>query len=164
MAKTRTGVPRASEQLMESGIAYALHRRRSDPDENESPDGVPSAIEEGSERLLGTIVVDVDGQPILAVLPATARLDAAALASALGGHAAVPCDEQRAEHLTGYPMDRMSPLATKEPLPTVIDVRALDFKTVYVSAGAAGTFLELRPDDLVSVCGARTAPLSAEPA
>lgn len=163
MAKTRTGVPRASEQLMESGIAYALHRRRSDTDEDESPDGVPCAIDEGSERLLGTMLVDVDGQPTLAVLPATARLDPAALASALGGNTAVPCDAQRAEQLTGYPIDRMSPLATKETLPIVIDVRALDFKTVYVSAGTPGTFLELRPDDLVNVCGARTAPLSADP-
>lgn len=162
MTKSSPPVPPATEQLIESGIAYALHRRRTDTDDNDYFDDLPSALGEDSSRLMRTILVDVDDQPTIVVLPVSVELDESALAAALGGLVATPCDAERTEHLTGYPVDFVSPLATREQLPAIIDVRALDFRTIYVSAGSPGTYLELQPDDLIAAMGARTAPLSTE--
>ncbi|MDP3971634.1 MAG: YbaK/EbsC family protein [Candidatus Nanopelagicales bacterium] len=163
MAKSSPQVPPATERLIESGIAYALHRRRAETDDNGDPDEIPSALGDDSTRLMRTMVVDVDDQPTIVVIPMSVELDESALAAALGGLVATPCDAERTERLTGYPVDNVSPLATREQLPVIIDVRALDFRTIYVSAGSPGTYLELRPGDLVTATGARTAPLSTDP-
>ncbi len=61
--------------------------------------------------------------------------------------------------VTGYSADGMSPLAQKNYLPTIVDVSALDFATIYLSAGKPGLDIEMSPEDLVRLTQARTAPL-----
>jgi Cys-tRNA(Pro)/Cys-tRNA(Cys) deacylase len=111
-------------------------------------------------RVFKTLVAEVDGAPVLAMVPVTGTLDLKALASARGGKKAVMADPADAERLTGYVTGGISPLGTRRRLPVVVDASALEHETVFCSAGRRGLQVELAPTDLVAAASAATAPLA----
>ncbi|NNK14031.1 MAG: Cys-tRNA(Pro) deacylase, partial [Desulfofustis sp.] len=50
----------------------------------------------------------------------------------------------------------VSPLAQKKRLQTVVDESADQYQTILFSGGRRGLEIELAPDDLISLCGAKT--------
>ena len=103
-------------------------------------------------RVYKTLVADVDGTLTVAVLPVGAQLDLRAL-----GKRAAMADARAAERATGYVAGGISPLGQRRALPTVVDESALAFASIHVSAGRRGLELELAPEDLVRLTGARVA-------
>ena len=112
------------------------------------------------QRVFKTLMVTVDGQLAVAIVPVSGKLDLKAVARALGGSKAAMAEVAAAERATGYVAGGISPIGQKRPHPTVVDESALDHPTVYVSAGRRGLDLEIAPDDLVAVTGAITAELN----
>jgi Cys-tRNA(Pro)/Cys-tRNA(Cys) deacylase len=106
-------------------------------------------------RVFKTLVADVDGTLTVCVVPVERRLDLGAL-----GKRARMADERVAERATGYVLGGISPLGQRRRLPTVVDASAAEHRTIHVSAGRRGLELELAPDDLVRLTGARTAPIA----
>ena len=100
------------------------------------------------------------GEHAVAVVPVSARLNLKALAEVLKAKKSGMAEEKDAERLTGYVLGGISPLGQKKKLKTVIDQSALDFDTVFVSAGKRGLQIELSPKDLAALTGARFAPIS----
>ncbi len=121
--------------------------------------GMEAAVALGvePERVFKTLVADVHGQLVVAVVPVTGRLDLKALAAAVGGKRATMADPAAAERATGYVTGGISPLGQRQRLVTVLDATALAQPTVLVSAGRRGLDVELAPGDLLSLTGARTA-------
>jgi Cys-tRNA(Pro)/Cys-tRNA(Cys) deacylase len=107
-----------------------------------------------------TLVAEVDGALTVAVVPVDAQVDLKALAGAVGGKRATMADPAAAERATGYVVGGISPLGQRRRLPTVVDVTALEFPTVLVSAGRRGLDVELPPSELVRLTDARTAPVA----
>ena len=112
------------------------------------------------ERMLKTLLADLDGALVCAVVPVVGSLDLKALASALGGRRAGMADPARAERSSGYVVGGISPLGQKARLPTVVDETAELFDFVHVSAGRRGLSLELAPADLVRLTGAVVADVA----
>ncbi|MDT0277683.1 Cys-tRNA(Pro) deacylase [Blastococcus goldschmidtiae] len=111
-------------------------------------------------RLFKTLVARVDGAMTVAVVPVSGELDLKALAAATGGRKAVMAEASDAERATGYVRGGISPFGQRTRLPTVVDGSALDFPTVLVSAGRRGLQVELPPDQLIRLTGARTAAVA----
>ena len=107
-----------------------------------------------------TLVAEVDGRLVLAVVPVSAHLDDRALAAAAGGKQAAMADPAAAERATGYVRGGISPLGTRAALPTFLDAGALAHPRVLVSAGRRGLQVELDPNDLARLTGATLAPLA----
>jgi Cys-tRNA(Pro)/Cys-tRNA(Cys) deacylase len=63
------------------------------------------------------------------------------------------------ERATGYVLGGVSPLGQKKCLKTLVHRSAMDFPTVFVSAGRRGLEIELKPDDLVRLTRGLFAPL-----
>ncbi|MCW2776463.1 MAG: ybaK 1 [Frankiales bacterium] len=112
------------------------------------------------ERMLKTLLADLDGALVCAVVPVAGTLDLKALASALDGRKAVMAEPARAERSSGYVVGGISPLGQKARLRTVVDVAAELFDTVHVSAGKRGLSLELAPADLVRLTSAVVADVA----
>jgi Cys-tRNA(Pro)/Cys-tRNA(Cys) deacylase len=112
-------------------------------------------------RVLKTLVAEVDGRPVLAMVPVAGTLDLKALAAACGGKRAVMADPAVAQRLTGSVVGGIAPLGGRQPLDVVIDLSVAEHGTVFCSAGRRGLQMELSPDDLVVATGAELAEIGS---
>lgn len=100
-------------------------------------------------RVFKTLVVSLDGNALaVAVIPVTAMLSMKRIAKAAGAKKAAMAKQIEVERSTGYVLGGVSPLGQKKRLKTIIDCTALDFSTIYISAGRRGLEIELNPKDL----------------
>ncbi|HEX6969002.1 MAG TPA: Cys-tRNA(Pro) deacylase [Micromonosporaceae bacterium] len=113
------------------------------------------------QRVFKTLVTEVDGRLVVAVVPVAGELDLKALAAAVGGKRATLAEPATAERVTGYVRGGISPLGQRKRLPTVIDSSVEDFPTVFVSAGRRGLQLELAVPDLIRLTAAIVVPIAA---
>jgi Cys-tRNA(Pro)/Cys-tRNA(Cys) deacylase len=155
--------------LRRAGVEHRVHTyvppERHGRDRDERPAyGADAAAALGVQpgRLCKTLAVMVDDRMVLAVVPVDRDLDLKALADACAGRRAVLADPPAAERATGYVVGGISPLATRRPLPVVVDLSSLAHATVYVSAGQRGVQVELAPADLVRCAGATIAPIARD--
>ncbi len=153
------GTP-ATAAVVRAKLEHRIHEYRHDP-------AAPSYGLEAAERLgvdpaavFKTLVAEVDGRLVVAVVPVAARLDLKALATAAGGRKAVMADTADAERATGYVVGGISPLGHRKRLPVFLDESMCDRTTVFVSAGRRGLELELTPADLAALSGGAFAPLA----
>ena len=112
------------------------------------------------ERMLKTLLADLDGELVCAVVPVAGSLDLKQLAAALGGKKAAMADPARAERSSGYVVGGISPLGQRTRLRAVLDETAELYDTVLVSGGRRGLSLELAPADLVRLTGAVVADVA----
>ena len=106
------------------------------------------------DRMLKTLLADLDGELVCAVVPVAGALDLKALAAVLCGKKAVMAEPARAERSSGYVVGGISPLGQRTALRTVVDETAELHETVHVSGGRRGLSVELAPGDLVRLTGA----------
>jgi Cys-tRNA(Pro)/Cys-tRNA(Cys) deacylase len=146
--------------LDDAGVAYSLHPYTA-PGRAAYGTEAADALGLDPSRVLKTLVAEVDGTPVLAMVPVAGTLDLKALAAARGGKRAEMADPAKAQRLTGYVVGGIAPLGGRQPLPVVIDLSVADHDTVYCSAGRRGLQMELGPDDLVAATGAELAEISS---
>ena len=151
--------------LVRRRVRYTLHPYDLSPDSRDYGGAVARALGVALERVFKTIVAEVDGMLVVAVVPVSGDLDLKALAAACSGPAgpgkrARLADRAVAERVTGYVRGGISPLGQRRSLPTVVDASATGLDTVYVSAGRRGLQVELAPADLVRLTDATWAPIS----
>lgn len=160
MAKRATagGTP-ATVALTRAGVAFEVRAYEHDPSAPSYGLEAAQVLGVEPERVFKTLLADVDGRLVVAVVPVSGQLDLKALAAAVGGKKASMADPTVAERTTGYVVGGISPVGQRKALPTVLDASALAHATILVSGGRRGLDLELAPADLVAVTGATTAPV-----
>jgi Cys-tRNA(Pro)/Cys-tRNA(Cys) deacylase len=153
------GTP-ATVALTAAGVAYTVHAYEHDPAHPSYGEEAAEAMGVSPDRVFKTLVADVDGSLVVAVVPVAGSLDLKALATAVGGKRAAMADPAAAERTTGYVRGGISPLGQRKKLPTVLDSSALRHATICVSAGRRGLEVELAPDDLAHLTEAVCAPVA----
>ena len=153
------GTP-ATALLTRQKVTHRVHAYAHDPRTGSYGTEAASALGIEPDRCFKTLVTEVDGALVVAVVPVSGSLDLKALAVAVGGKRAGMADPSSAERTTGYVRGGISPLGQRKRLPTVIDASATDLPTMYVSAGRRGLEIELAPADLVRLTGATLAPIA----
>src|SRR3954447_4164856 len=152
MAGRQTPATRAAQQ---AGIAYTLHEYDHDPRAASYAGEAAEVLGLDPERVFKTLVVTVDDDLAVAIVPAADQLDLKAV-----GKRAALADTTRAEKVTGYVAGGISPLGQRRALPTYLDETAELFDTIFVSAGRPGLEVELAPADLVALTRAEIRPLA----
>lgn len=111
-------------------------------------------------RVFKTLVLDVDGELSVAVIPVNNTLNLKHAAAALGGKTAALAAPRAVTNATGYVMGGVSPFGMKRRLPTAVDLSALEHAMILVSGGRRGFDVEVRVDDLVRLLDAEIAELT----
>jgi Cys-tRNA(Pro)/Cys-tRNA(Cys) deacylase len=152
---------RATQMLEKLGVKFTLHAYEYDPDAESI--GLQAAESLGVEaaRVLKTLMAEVDGKPVCAVVPSDREVSMKKLASAFGGKAAKMMRPADAERLTGYHVGGISPFGQKKRVPVAIEAAALGHKSVFLNGGQRGLQVELDPNDAAQAAGAIARPLTA---
>ncbi|MFC6238692.1 Cys-tRNA(Pro) deacylase [Longivirga aurantiaca] len=153
------GTP-ATVALSAAGVAFTAHAYEHDPSAPSYGLEAAEVLGLPAEQVFKTLLADVDGSLVVAIVPVAGKLDLKALAAAVGGKKAAMADPHLAERTTGYVVGGISPLGQRKLLPTVLDETAILYDTVYVSGGRRGFDLGLAPDDLVALTSAITADIA----
>ena len=147
--------------LARTGLAFTVHAYSYDPGAGSIGLHAADALGETPARVLKTLMAEVDGKPVCAVLASDHSLAMKRLAAAAGGKSAAMMPPARAERLTGYKVGGISPLGQRHPVPTFLDSAAIEQPYVFVNGGQRGLQLRLAPADLAAAIGANVAVLTA---
>ncbi len=156
---------RATDTLDRAGVTYTIHEYSVAEKVGDGyGEAVAIAIGLPANRVFKTLMAEVDGAPVVAVVPVTARLSTRMLARATGKKRAEMMSPADAERVTGYVTGGISPFGQKRSLDLFIDSSAPGHPTIAVSGGVRGLQLELEPAALIRVTGATVASLVEDPA
>ncbi len=147
MAGRETPATRAARQ---AGVRFVVHEYRHDPSADSYALEAAGALGLDPARVFKTLVVALDDELVVCIVPSGATLDLRLL-----GKRAQLAPTERAERVTGYVAGGISPLGQRRRLATFVDDSALAHETVFVSAGRRGLELELAPLDLVALTQAQ---------
>ena len=152
----------AIDLAKQQAIPYQVHHYQHDP--ASASYGMEAAEKLGvkPEQVFKTLVVQLDGKQLaVAVLPVNQQLSMKLVAKALGAKKAEMASAADVMRSTGYVLGGVSPLGQKKRLPTLIDSSAMQFSTIYVSAGKRGLEIELAAADLAKLLNANIASIQA---
>lgn len=156
MARAVAGTP-ATVALTRAGIAFTVHAYDHDPRSASYGLEAARALGIAPDEVFKTLVVTIDGTPVVGVVPVSTTLDLKALAAIHGGRRADLIDGPSAQRLTGYVIGGISPIGQKRALPTYVDETAQLLDVMYVSGGRRGYDVGLSPADLIAVTSGRYA-------
>jgi len=152
---------RATQALDQLGVKFTLHAYDYDPNAESIGLQAAQALEVAPGRVLKTLMAEVDGKPVCAMVPSDSEVSMKKLAQAFGGKSAKMMRPADAERLTGYHVGGISPFGQKKRVPVAIEETALLHATVFVNGGQRGLQIELAPGDAASAVGAVVRPLTA---
>ena len=153
----------ATVALERAGIRFTVHEYAHDPRHESYGLEASQALGVPPERVFKTLITEVDGTLVAGVVPVQGQLDLKALAAAVGGKRAAMAEVAAAERATGYVAGGISPVGQRRRLPVVLDASAMEFATVFCSAGRRGLEIELAPGDLVRAADATVASIGSAP-
>lgn len=156
MAK-KTEKTNAARLLDKAGISYRLIPYEFD--ENDlAAQHVADSLGQDIAKVFKTLVLHGDRTGhLVCVIPGNGEVDLKALAKASGNKKVEMIAMKDLLGVTGYIRGGCSPVGMKKRFPTFFHSTALDFDTIYVSAGVRGLQLEIAPADLIGFVGGTVA-------
>lgn len=132
-------------------------------DENDlAAQHVAESLGQPIERVFKTLVLHGDRTGYLVcVIPGDGEVDLKALAKVSGNKKVEMIPMKDLLAVTGYIRGGCSPVGMKKPFPTFFHSTAMNFETIYVSAGVRGLQLEVSPKDLVAYVRGTTADVAS---
>jgi Cys-tRNA(Pro)/Cys-tRNA(Cys) deacylase len=147
--------------LEQAGVAFTVHSYDYDPDADKIGMQAAEALGEEPQRVLKTLMAQVDGKPVCMIVPSDREVSMKKLAAAFGGKSAQMMKPPEAERLSGYKVGGISAFGQMRALPTAIEEQALTHDLVYMNGGQRGLQVRLSPHDAAKFLKAIVAPLVA---
>jgi Cys-tRNA(Pro)/Cys-tRNA(Cys) deacylase len=151
----------ATRALTAAGAAFTLHAYDYDPDADSVGLQAAAALGEPPARVLKTLMAEVDGRAVCAVVPSDRTVSMKLLAAVAGGKTAKMMAPPTAERLTGYKVGGISPFGQRRRVPTFVEAGALGEPYVFINGGQRGLQIRLDPAALIAASGASAADLAA---
>lgn len=125
-------------------------------------DGVSIAekLNQPPEKTFKTLVaVGKSRQNYVFVIPVAEEVNLKAAAAAIGEKSVEMIHVKDITKVTGYVRGGCSPIGMKKQFPTVVDDSARGQQTIMFSGGRLGAQIEMNPDELVELIGAKYADI-----
>ena len=152
---------RATLLLAKAGVTYTVYSYEYDPSADKIGMAAAAALGEEPQRVLKTLMAEVDGKPVAVIVPSNHEINMKKLAAAFKGKSADMMKPVDAERLTGYVVGGISPFGQKKPVPTVIELSAMSEQLVYINGGQRGLQVRLSPVDVQTTLNALVANVVA---
>ena len=149
----------ATQALKKAGIAFELVQYDYDPDADRVGLQAAEAIGASPACVFKTLMVELDGKPVCAIVPSDREVNMKKLGKAFGGKSARMMVPQKAERMTGYKVGGISPLGQRRGVPTVLDATAGAFEAIFINGGQRGLQIRIAPSDLEAVLACKRADL-----
>jgi Cys-tRNA(Pro) deacylase len=111
-------------------------------------------------QIVKSLVFVADGEPVVALVSGTNRVDLERLASAVGAEQARRADGDEARSATGYAIGGVPPFGHARALTVVVDRDLLAHDRVWAAAGLPDAVFPIAPDDLLRASGGRVADVA----
>ena len=149
----------AARLLDKAGVPYKLIPYEFD--ENDlAAQHVADSLGQDIARVFKTLVLHGDRTGhVVCVVPGNAEVDLKALAKASGNKKVEMIAMKDLLAVTGYIRGGCSPIGMKKKFPTYFHKTAIDYDTIYVSAGVRGLQIAIHPQALIDFVGATVAEL-----
>ena len=145
----------AARLLEKASVPFSLVSYAVDPD-NLAADHVAAELGENINCVFKTLVLK--GERVgyfVCVIPGNCEVDLKKAAKAVGAKKADLIPMKDLLPTTGYIRGGCSPVGMKKTFPTFFHTTALDFDTIYVSAGVRGLQIAISPVALIAFVGAQ---------
>lgn len=151
----------AARLLDRAKIDYRLVPYQVD-ENNLAADHVAQQLGEDINRVFKTLVLQGDRDPrhFVCVIPGNCEVDLKKAAKAAGVKKADLIPLKELLPLTGYIRGGCTSIGMKKKFPTFFHSSALQFDTIFVSAGVRGLQLEINPKDIIDFTGATVTDLT----
>lgn len=156
-----TSLPSATRRWLRScgdlGLAADIHTY---------PAGTKTAVDAARavgcqpSQIVKSLVFEVDGRPVLALVPGDRRLDTASLAQAAGGSKARRASLDRVKEATGFAAGGTPPFGHSRPLRVFADRALRRHDLLWAAAGTPTTVFAISVADLDRIAGPRWCELS----
>jgi Cys-tRNA(Pro)/Cys-tRNA(Cys) deacylase len=139
--------------LTQQGIEFTAHEY-----DNTMTDGetIARLLNEAPESVFKTLVTVANtGEHYVFVIPVCCTLDLKKAATAAGVKNIAMIKQKELLPLTGYIHGGCSPIGMKKPFPTYVEESATLCDKIYFSAGKVGFQVQVAPNDLIELIGAK---------
>jgi Cys-tRNA(Pro)/Cys-tRNA(Cys) deacylase len=150
----------ATQFLTKAGISFTLANYEYDPNAERVGLQAAEAMGVSPGEVFKTLMAELDGKPICAIVPSDEEVNMKKLAHALGGKSAHMMKPVDAERLTGYKVGGISPLGQRKLVPTALDEMAQLYDEIFLNGGQRGLQIRIKPDDLVKALDCVVADLT----
>lgn len=150
----------ATQALIKAGISFTLANYDYDPNAERVGLQAAEAMGVSPGEVFKTLMAELDGKPICAIVPSDEEVNMKKLAAALGGKSAHMMKPADAERLTGYKVGGISPLGQRKLVPTALDEMAQLYDEIFLNGGQRGLQIRIKPDDLAKALDCVVADLT----
>ncbi len=144
-------VARVVHAAREAGLEVTPYRF---PEGTRTADQAAEAVGVEVARIVKSLVFDVDGEAVLALVGGDARLDEKLLAAAAGGTRVSRPDADRVREVTGFAIGGVAPIGHDNGIRVFMDRALLSHGTVWAAAGTGQDVFEVDPSQLAQLSGA----------
>jgi len=154
-----SGVKRVLEALAAAGFKPAVSRFARGTETAEA-----SAREIGVHvsRIIKSMVVSGDGNPILALLPGDRRADFKAIGRFVGARKVRLANPDQVAEWTGFPVGAVPPVGHVKPLRVLLDENVPADGDIYPAAGEKNNAFKTTFEDLLKMTGGTVCRISQE--
>ena len=150
----------ATQALIKAGISFTLAHYEYDPNAERVGLQAAEAMGVSPGEVFKTLMAEIDGKPICAIVPSDEEVNMKKLAAALGGKSAHMMKPADAERLTGYKVGGISPLGQRKLVPTALDEMAQLYDEIFLNGGQRGLQIRIKPADLIKALDCVVAELT----
>lgn len=163
MSHSSAGATPALTYLNQHGVSFEeLSYQHSDDFAGGFGAEAATKLGASSDEVFKTLMLEVDGEPVAALVPASHRLSHKKVARAMGGKRAEFMEPSKAQHRSGYVVGGISPFGQKQPHRVVLDEGALALTSIIVSGGRRGLSIRMRVTDFLDTTDAVIADICAQ--